>query len=141
MNKKTVIAMMRAEIATSDSFREYLEHYSEAWFSRDGGDLFLHEFGHERNSAFIEHLQQFFGAHFRQAGLSENLLPTVELTDSRRGSWIMEAALTMFGTVGTTYAVLKGVAELSEIADGIEKTKRDCIQSFSKYFGKRFLSG
>jgi len=139
MEKKTVIALFRAELTTSDAFRSYLELFPDAWFSRDGGDNFLAEFGHQWNSVFVDHLRDVFRHHFREMGVPEDLLPTVELTDSRRGSWIMEAALTMFGGVGTVYTVLKGISELSEIADGIEKTKNRLRKELQQSFRKRVV--
>jgi len=127
MEKKTVIANIRAEILLNDDLQEFFAQFQDrenAWFARQGGDTFLGEFGFEWNTNFVEIAQSVFDAHFRDLGLSEDRLPKVELTDSRRGSWIMEAALTMFGTVGTTYTILKGVSELPKLADGLEETKK-----------------
>lgn len=140
MEKATVIASLRAELSISESLQEFfslLEDKPNAWFTRQGGDLFLSEFGHEWNTNFIEVVQSAFDAHFRDLGLSENRLPTVKLTDSRRGSWIMEAALTMFGTVGTTYTVLKGIAELPKLADGLEETKKRIQKELNERFRKK----
>lgn len=140
MEKETVIANLRAEISLSENLQEFFSLFEEndnAWFAKQGGDLFLSEFGREWNTNFIEIVQRKFDEHFRNLGLSENWLPRVKLTDSRKGSWIMEAALTMFGTVGTTYTVLKGIAELSKLADGLEETKKRIQKELQEKFRKK----
>lgn len=140
MEKKTVIANVRAEIAMSEGLQEFLAQFKDhenAWFARQGGDALLAEFGFVWDTNFVEIAQSVFDAYFRDMGLSGDQLPKVELTDSRRGSWIMEAALTMFGTVGTTYTILKGVAELPKLADGLEDMKKRLQKELSSRFNKK----
>lgn len=137
MKKETVIAKVRAEISLTEDFREFLSLYadnSNAWFAQQGGDIFLGEFGHEWNNNFVEVTQEFFNKHFSGLGLAEQNLPKVAIVDSRRGSWIVEAALTMFGTVGTVYTILKGVSELPALADGLEETKERLKKELSGRF-------
>lgn len=140
MEKKTVIANIRAEIALSDDMQAFFaafENQENAWFARQSGDAFLGEFGGEWNKNFIEVAQSVIDGYFRQVGLPEDRLPKVTLTDSRRGSWIMEAALTMFGTIGTTYTLLKGYADLPKIADGLEETTKRLKKELANLFKKR----
>jgi len=140
MQKETVIATVRAEIAFSPKLQAFLSQFRDqenAWFARDDGDLFLAEFGHEWNSNFIEVTQSVFASYFRELGLPDDRKPTVKLTDSRRGSWLMEAALIMFGTIGTTYTILKGLSELPQLADGLENTKKRLQQELSARFKKK----
>jgi len=127
MEKKTVIANISAVLSLSEELQEFLGSFTDnerAWFAQSGGDAFLKEFGSTWNESFVQIAQSVLDIYFRDLGLPEDQLPTVELTDSRRGSWMMEAALTMFGTVGTTYTLLKAVADLPKIADGLEETKK-----------------
>ncbi|WP_026611723.1 hypothetical protein [Methylocaldum szegediense] len=140
MEKKTVIANIRAEITLTPEMQNFLTQFSDqenAWFARDGGEVLLGEFGYEWNSNFVEVTQAVIDSYFRDQGLSENVLPKVDLTDWRRGSWIMEAVITMFGTVGTTYTILKGVAELPKLADGLEETKNRLQKELSARFKKK----
>lgn len=140
--KQTVLANSRAEIALTTAFREFLTRYRDdpnAWFVRDGGDTFLGELGGDWNSIFTEYLESFFLSYFERLGIEVQNRINVEPTDSRRGSWIMEAALTMFGTVGTAYQVLKGVGELPKIADGIEETKSRVQHGLETAFGRKML--
>jgi hypothetical protein len=140
MKKTTVIASIRAEIALTDEMQRFLMQFSDqesAWFAHKGGDVLLGEFGHEWNTIFVEVTQTVVDSYFRDLGLSETDWPTVGLTDARRGSWIMEAALTMFGTVGTTYTILKGLAELPKLADGLEETKKRLQNELSERFKKK----
>jgi len=140
MNKETVIAKLRAEISATEEFCEFLSRYAyndNAWSAKQGGDVFLGEFGHEWNTNSVEVAEHFFDRHFTDLGLREDQLPKVKIADSRRGSWIMEAALTMFGTVGTAYTILKGIAELPKLADGLEETKDRLRKELSERFRKK----
>jgi hypothetical protein len=47
----------------------------------------------------------------------------LEFGEEYRGSWILDAAITMAGPVGTVYLVLKGVSELPKIVDGLADLK------------------
>ena len=140
MQKETVIAIVRAEIAFSQEMQAFLSQFSDnenAWFARDSGELLLAEFGQEWNNNFIEVTQSVFDSYFNDIGLPEYQRPKVKLTDSRRGSWIMEAALTMFGTIGTTYTILKAFAELPKLAEGLEDTKKKLQKELSARFKKK----
>lgn len=142
MERTTVIANIRAEIALTPEMQGFLMQFSDqenAWFAREGGDSLLGEFGREWNTNFVEVTQAVGDSFFRDQGLPENVWPKVDLTDWRRGSWIMEAVLTMFGTVGTTYAILKAVAELPKLADGLEETKKRLQKELSARFKKKVL--
>lgn len=142
MNKETVIANFRAEITLSEDLQQFLAQYEgrdNAWFARENGDLFLTEFGHDWNNNFVEVAQTVVDDYFKQLGLTENQVPRIKLTDSRRGSWIMEAALTMFGSVGTIYTILKGISELPKIADGLEETKKRLKEELSARFKKKVV--
>lgn len=140
MQKETVIATIRAEITLSPKLQVFLSQFRDqenAWFARDDGDLLLAEFGHEWNSNFLEVAQSVYDSYFRELGFPDDRIPTVKLTDSRRGSWLMEAALIMFGTIGTTYTILKGLSELPQLADGLENTKKRLQQELSARFKKK----
>lgn len=139
MEKKTVIANIRAEITLNSELQNFFakfDSYENAWFARQGGDVFLGEFGHTWDVNFIDVAQSVFDAYFQSLGVRQDQLIKVELTDSRKGSWIMEAALTLFGTVGTVYTILKGIAELPELADGLENTKARLQKELSARFKK-----
>ena len=140
MEKETVIATVRAEIVLSQELQAFLSQFSNrenAWFARDSGELLLAEFGYEWNTNFVEVAQSVFDGYFQELGLPEDRRPKVKLTDSRRGSWIMEAALTMFGTIGTTYTILKAFSELPKLADGLEDTKKRLQKELTARFKRK----
>jgi hypothetical protein len=140
MEKKTVIANIHAEIELSDDVQAFLTKFEDqenAWFARQGGNAFLSEFGGHWNSAFVEVSQSVFDEYFRSLDFPEDQLPKVSMTDSRRGSWIMDAALTMAGTVGGTYAILKAYADLPKVAEGLEETTKQLKKELSAIFEKR----
>jgi len=137
MEKETVIAKLRAEISIASEFREFLARFEgneNAWFAREGGDIFLAEFGLEWNETFVEVVQGEIDSYFLAIGVREDQLPKVRITDSRRGSWIVDAAITMYCTVGTSFTILKGVSELPKIADGLEETKNRIKKALSDRF-------
>jgi hypothetical protein len=140
MQKETVIATVRAEIDLSQELRAFLSQFKDrenAWFARDDGEMLLAEFGHEWNNNFVEIVQAVVSSHFRDLGLSDERMPEVKLTDSRRGSWLMEAAIIMYGTIGTTYTILKGLSELPKLADGLEDTKKRLQKELTDRFKKK----
>lgn len=144
MEKKTVIANIHADIELSEDLQAFfakLQDQENAWFAGQGGNAFLGEFGGHWNSVFVKTAQSVFDEYFRQVGLPEDRLPRVNITDSRRGSWIMDAALTMFGTVGGTYACLKAYADLPKVAEGLEETtkqlKRELLAIFKNEIPER----
>jgi hypothetical protein len=140
MQKQTVIATVRAEMTLSQELQAFLKQFSDnhnAWFARDSGDLLLAEFGYEWNNNFVEVAQSVFDGYFESIGLRADLRPQVKLIDSRRGSWLMEAALIMFGTIGSTFAILKGLAELPKVADGLEETKKRLQNELTARFRKK----
>jgi len=99
-------------------------------------DDILAESGVRWNAIFIETVEQVIRQHFRQIGLPENEAPSIRLTDTSRGSWMMEAAITFGGTVGGLYGTLKAFSELDTIADGLEKTKKRITDELKKKFDK-----
>lgn len=137
MEKETVIANLRAELAPTDDLRGFFSRFAadqNAWFAREEGELFLAEFGHEWNGDFAEVAQSFYDQYFRDLGVPEGLLPRVKVTDSRRGSWIIEAVLALPAAIGTVYAVLQGIADLPELAEKLEKTKKQVQQELAQRF-------
>lgn len=136
MQKETIIAKVRGEISLSDEGREYIRHLEDSWIAESEGDVFLQEFGGHWNSIFTDYGQNLFEEHFRELDLSTERRPQFKVVDSHRGSWIMEAALTMLGSVGSVYIVLKGISELPQIADGLEELKSRLTKEMSETFQK-----
>jgi hypothetical protein len=127
MPRKTILAVARAHVSPSQALSRYLNRFGDgrpdAWFARAGGDVFLAEMGEQLNVEFADHLTAFFSSYMREIGIFDEKIMTVDITDAHRGSWIMEAAISMFCGVGTAYQILKGAGELPKIADGIEESK------------------
>ena len=66
--------------------------------------------------------------YFRERGVPREYLPFIQFGETYSGSWILDAAVVMAGTVGTAYTVLKGVSELPELADGLVDLKNRIVQ-------------
>lgn len=144
MEKQTVIATLRVELGFSNEMRGMISdspELSDVSWADNGGDGFLAEFGGQWNNIFVDTANELYEKHFRDLGLTQEQSPRTILTDSRRGSWIMEAAITFACTIGSTYTILKGISELPKIADGLEETKerlrKDLLKRFSKQVAVR----
>jgi hypothetical protein len=140
VEKETVIANLRAELAPTDDLRSLFSKFAadkDAWFAREEGEFFLAEFGHEWNGDFAGVAQAFYDQYFRDLGVPEGFLPRVKITDSRRGSWIIDAVLTLPAAIGTVYAVMQGIAGLPELAEKLEKTKKQVQQELAQRFSKK----
>jgi hypothetical protein len=124
MEKTTVLARLHLAVDFDQAGRRWLQRYPDAWFCREDGSLFLAEFGHTWESLFVESAQAEVAEYFTQLGLPSEHLPFVQPGERYRGSWVLDAAIVMAGTVGTAYAVLKGVSDLPDIADGLTKLKK-----------------
>jgi len=70
--------------------------------------------------------------YFLELGLPKEKLPRVKVYESYSGSWIMEAALVMFASIGIAYTILKGISELPKIADGLTELKDRLKKEFSR---------
>ena len=137
MEKEVVLAKLRTELTLTKEFQTYLEQFDEkpnAWFAVEHGNLFLSESGGTWDDSLSKITKQFYIEYLENIGISEKDLISVKITDSYSGSWIMEAALTFFGTVGGAYTILKGASELTDIADGLERTKKTLQKELSNRF-------
>jgi hypothetical protein len=139
MEKETVVANLRAEMSITEELQTFFAQFEEndnAWFAQDGGALFLSEFGRIWNNNFVEVIQAFYDQYFHELGLLEQQLPKIKITDSRRGSWIIEATLAFPVVAGKVYAILKGIADLPKLADGLVETKKRAQKELSDKFHK-----
>lgn len=123
MEKITVLARLRFTIEFSREMLDWLGNFPDAWFARESGNPFLSEFGGTWRETFDAVVAPEIREYFSGLGVPHEYLPFIQYGETYRGSWIMDAAIVMLGTVGTAYAVLKGVSELPEIADGLTELK------------------
>jgi len=123
MEKTTVLARLHFTIEFSGAMLDWLGNFPDAWFAREGGAFFLSEFGGTWREILEAVVTPEIHEYFSGLGVPQEHLPFIQYGETYRGSWIMDAAVVMLGTVGTTYAVLRGVCELPEIADGLTELK------------------
>ncbi len=124
MEKETVLARIRLTLEFNESTKTWLREMANAWFAQREGDAFLGEFGGKWERLFVDVAEHEVQTYFRERGVPPDHLPIVRTGERYLGSWIVDAAVIMFGTVGTAYTVLKGVSELPDIADGLGKLKQ-----------------
>lgn len=121
-------------LSRNESYRGAIKELfqsSQIWFVRNKGNSFLGEFGGTWKRTLISSAEPIIHSYFLELGLSKKKLPRVKVYESYPGSWIMDAALVMFGSVGSVYIILKGLSELPRIADGLIELKDRLKKVFS----------
>lgn len=134
MEKETVLAKIRVSMGFSEATLDWLEQIknSNMWFAREGGTLFFSELRDSWEKILISSSETIIHDYFLELGLSKEKLPRVKVYESYSGSWIMEAALIMFASIGTAYTILKSISELPKIADGLTELKDRLKKEFSR---------
>ncbi len=69
----------------------------------------------------METLESASVEFFENLGLAPNIKPRLRLYESYPGSWIIDAALVLPGTVASVYIILRALSELPDIAEGLTK--------------------
>jgi hypothetical protein len=124
MERETVLAKIRATLDFSEETRVWLDNLpQDIWFRKDRSSLFFSEFKNTWEKTLIDTAQPVIQNYFRKLGLAENNLPQVKVYESYKGSWIVESALTIAGSVGSAYYILKAVSEIPEIVKGLSDLK------------------
>jgi len=135
MEKETILAKLKLTISFNEETKKWASQYSEnsnVWFLASEGSQFFGEFRGTWDNIFIDNAQEEVRNYFLSLDISENNLPYVKVLESYSGSWIIEAAILMGTTIGSTYAILKGVSELPDIVDGILELKNRIKKRFHK---------
>ncbi len=137
MEKETILAKIRATMNFSDETFAWLENLpqidrEDVWFKREGGALFFSEFRGTWEEILVDSSEPLVQGYFRELGIPENKLPKIRVHESYSGSWIIDAAIVMTGSMGAVYAVLKAVSELPKIADGLTELKNRFKKTFTK---------
>lgn len=137
MEKETTLANIRATMSFSEETLEWLKRLpqvdgEDVWFKREEGSLFFSEFRGHWERTLIDSSQEMVQGFFSEIGISEDNLPKVKVYESYSGSWEIEAAIVMVGSIGTAYTILKAVSELPKIADGLNELKGRLKKVFAK---------
>lgn len=141
MEKETILAKIRATMSFSEETFEWLRRLpqierEDVWFTREGGSLFFSEFRRSWEEILINSSESMVQGYFRELGIPEDNLPKAKVYESYSGSWIIDAAIVMAGSMGTVYAILKSVSELPKIADGLTELKDRLKRTFAKNANK-----
>jgi hypothetical protein len=124
MKKSTVLAKIRLTVRFTPDGLEWLRRRLPGTsLAVEDGSGFLLEFSHAWEKPFLESANKMVQHYFREHGVPDDRLPVVEVLERYRGSFILEAAVLMYTTIGTAYTILKGISELHEIADGLTTPK------------------
>lgn len=133
MQKETILAKIRVHMKFNEKTASWFEKIQRPnlWFAQEYGMHYLAEFGGTWNEILVTTAEHEVNSYFSELGLPQDKLPHVRIFESYSGSWVIEAAITMFASVGTAYTILKGVSELPKIADGITELKQRLKKEFT----------
>lgn len=125
MQKETVLAKIRVHMKFNEKTVAWFDKIKQPdiWFAEGHGMNFLSEYGSKWDRAFKESAGPIVSHYFEELGLPKDNLPHLKIYESYSGSWIMEAAVVMFASIGTAYTILKAISELPKIADGLTELK------------------
>jgi|SRR6266404_6260554 len=113
MEGTTVLCRPKFAIELNRETLAWLNNFPDAWFSRDGGNSFLREYGGTWTAAFDNVVNHEVQAYFGKLALSDEYTPFVQHGDTYVGSWVMDAAIVMRGTMGRAYTALAHIGDLS----------------------------
>jgi hypothetical protein len=123
MEKTTVLANLRLTMRFNEATVQWLRRFSDSWVSKEDGSVFLSEYGRSWEALFLDAAKHEAQAYFAERGLPQERLPFIQVGERYRGSFIIDAYLVMAATVSTTYAVLKAISELPQLAEGLSTVK------------------
>ena len=122
MEKATILAKIRASIDFSDESYSWLEKLPEDIWIRNT-EAFFSEFNSVWKRTLIDSAEPIILDYFRELGIQEKNLPKIKIYETFKGSWIVEAALILTGSIGTAYSILKVVSEIPKIVKGLSELK------------------
>ena len=139
MEKETILAKLRTTIRFSEAALPWLgrAHEADLWFAAREGVAFFQEFRGTWERGLVEGCDPIIQRYFVEHGLARDHLPRLRVFESYPGSWIIEAAVVMVASVGTTYTILKGLSELPKLADGLTELKSRLQKEFASFANRR----
>lgn len=141
MEKETVIAKVRTSFDFTEEYQAWIKEIIEKshnnkneipWFASERGLNFLHEYHNTWDNIFVEESQKAIQEYFRSLNLPNDLMPVVKIMESYRGSWIIDAAVIMYITIGGVYKAVKSISEIPKIAEGLSELKGRISKRFER---------
>ena len=133
MEKETILAKLHISMKYSRTTLNWFKkaQAKELWFAQENGAVFFSEFRGQWERNLVKTCEPIVQSYFKRLDCPPDLLPRIVVYESYPGSWIMEAAIVMFASVGTAYTILKALAELPQIADGLTELKDRLKEEFT----------
>ncbi|MDN3511817.1 MAG: hypothetical protein NG784_11025 [Candidatus Jettenia sp.] len=131
MEKTTVLARLRFSVAFTEQTIAWMNRNfaDDAWFVKDEGSIFLQEFGGRWREVIEKTIAQETSMYFSELGVPQEFLPYVSHGETYKGSWIMEAAIVMRGSIGQSYSILKQTAkDLPTIAEDLSGLRNKILR-------------
>jgi len=139
MEKQSVILRITASIDFGQETISWMQSLTKnmdeqqqhnLWFTRNKGQDFLNEFQRSFQQILVEEIDSEVQSYFRNLKLSEEFLPHAKVTETYIGSLTIMAVVSIAGTIGGTFAALKGISEIPTIIEGLKKLKVNIANSF-----------
>ncbi len=124
MVKETVLANMRTVITYTDD--------AHAW-SKGAGKFvqdersYLGEFSGRWNQIFLSTVSKPIVDYFADLGLRDSEQLNIHVTESFPGSWVIDAVIVLQLSGASTYALLKGLSEIPNMVDGLNRLKEKIL--------------
>jgi len=134
MDRETVLAKIEIKMNFSQKTLNWFKEEGERkdkWFTKKDGKPFFYEFRSSWERILIESTKPIQD-YFHNKGLPEEKLPYVKIYKSHACSWEMEAAVIMCSSIVTVYQILKGISELSSIANDLKELWKDIKDKFTR---------
>jgi len=128
MEKTTVLFRLHFTLALNRDAIAWLNNFEGAWFAQNEGNSFLRELGGTWTRVFDSVLNDELRRYFRRFEIPDESMPFVQHGETYTGSWVMDASVVMRGTMGRAFNALKGIPDLSSIADGFTNLKDGIIR-------------
>jgi len=142
MEKETVIIRLRATIDFSQETISWLDRIANTtddkesdngiWFAKERGKCFLEEHKYLWEQVLTAESDQVIQRYFLDLGFDEKLLPKTKITEAYFGSWVIEAAVTIAGSVGWTYTLIEAISRIPDIIEGLNKLKDSIVKGFHR---------
>lgn len=119
MERGTVLARVQSTVELTPLARSWFRMYSNTWFAQNDGNDFLREYGRNWTQIVASVVNEEVTRYFLELGVPEDVLPRVEVGDTYIGSFIIDLFVVAPIVATNAFGILKGVAELPKIADGL----------------------
>lgn len=141
MEKQTVILRITASIDFSQETARWMQEIARSrsesalydlWFLKEDGQTFLMEFRNMYGEMLTDEINGEVQTYFSERGVENDSLPKAEVVETYVGSLTIATVVVIGLAVGKTYEIIKGIADIPDVIDGLTKLKNTIAQKFKR---------